>query len=81
MKRLYMTLQGEGRCRCCSSCLWGEEEVGISLDPQTGLVTKDVGSRLVPKLSTTLLPAFFQPLTHQGTLSQHRWEGAGAKFP
>lgn len=22
--RLYRTLQGEGRCRCRSSCLWGK---------------------------------------------------------
>lgn len=82
MKRLYMTLQGEGRCRCCSSCLWGEKEVGISLDPQTlGDRAKGVGLRLVPKLSATLLPAIFQPLIHQGTLSQDRWEGAGAESP
>lgn len=78
MKRLYMTLQGDGRCRCCSSCLWGKKEVGISLDPQmVGQRAKCAASRSVPKLSAALLPAVFPSLTTRAHCSSTGGRGRG----
>lgn len=51
--RLYRTLQGEGRCRCCSSCLWegSREEVRLETTgwgAQGGQVQGQRGGRHSP---------------------------------
>lgn len=77
MKRLYIALQGEGRCRCCSSCLWREREKWKSAWTSRQCM-RELKVWIRDWFQNSMQPPY-QPPTLQGTLSQDRRDRLAAE--